>query len=195
MDMLNKRVLSTVSKSGLDYFHFTENDQVGTCFGVRFSNAISAIFQKGYENIITIGNDTPQLQLSHIHKAAAFLNNGESVVGPSVDGGFYLMGISYSQFDKASFKNLPWQSSQLASCYLKSLDNKNLSYQLLESLIDFDTVEDVRQFLNGKDQRDRLVQQILRTLSQVLFPYTIRIKETVSVSISLPLNKGSPLAA
>ena len=53
---LNARSLQIAKNSGLDYFHFSENEQTGGNFGERFANAIAAIYHKGYDAVITIGN-------------------------------------------------------------------------------------------------------------------------------------------
>ena len=78
-DMLTQRTLKTVKKTKLPYFHLTEEHQVGDSFGERFTNAIQMVFTKGFEQIITIGNDTPQLRVSHILDASGHLENGKEV--------------------------------------------------------------------------------------------------------------------
>ena len=63
---LNRHTIRQIEHSGLDYFHFTEKEQEGGDFGERFIHAIQSVFNKGYEYIITLGNDTPQLRTKHI---------------------------------------------------------------------------------------------------------------------------------
>ena len=192
MDVLNERVLNTVEKSGFDYFLFTENEQKGIGFGNRFSNAIQQIFKKGYEQVICIGNDTPQLHSSHIKKAANSLNKGIASTGPSLDGGFYLMGIHASQFDPKSFENLPWQTSHLAASYHKTLEEFDIKVDKLERLLDLDSENDISQLFQGKDLRSALARLILGTLAYKYNSHQYRVRETKQVSIEIPLNKGSP---
>jgi len=194
MHLLNERVLKTVEKSGLDYFHFTEHEQSGNGFGNRFSNAIQRVFKKGYQQVICIGNDTPQLQGAHIRTAVDSLNQGIAINGPSLDGGFYLMGIHASQFDAKCFESLPWQTGKLASSYLQLLHNGNVQVGSLEHLIDLDSLGDVEQLLQGKDQRGLLVQLILSTLVHTRTIQSYRVREISSISFEIPLNKGSPVS-
>ncbi len=103
-DSLTDYTLEIASKTHLPYFHFSEEQQIGDTFGERFINAIQAVFEKGYEQVITIGNDTPQLKVSHIIEAEKQLSSNKSVLGPSADSGFYLMGLHKSQFDHYAFR-------------------------------------------------------------------------------------------
>ena len=102
-----------VKKTGLPYFHFSEKEQQGNSFGERYIHAIQSVYNKGFENIITIGNDTPHLQTRHLVETAEKLQNNPIVLGPSKDGGYYLMGLRKSHFDTALFLKLPWQTSSL----------------------------------------------------------------------------------
>ena len=113
---LNHQTLKTVEKSGIEYFHFSEKNQVGSSFGERFSNAIENIFNKGFKNVITIGNDTPHLKTKHLVDTVHQLEKNDLVLGPSKDGGFYLMGIKKEHFNKETFLKLPWQTSKLQKC-------------------------------------------------------------------------------
>ena len=84
-DALTERTLQTVKKSRIPFYHLTENQQIGNSFGERFTNAVEAIFAKGYDKIITVGNDSPNLSKVHLEKALLKLERNESVIGPSVD--------------------------------------------------------------------------------------------------------------
>ncbi|WP_231959515.1 DUF2064 domain-containing protein [Nonlabens sp. Hel1_33_55] len=192
MNVLNERVIQQVERSGLDYFHFTEADQRGLGFGQRFSNSIQNVFEKGYQHVICVGNDTPGLTTSHLFTAAESLNNGKVINGPSIDGGYYLMGIAASGFDPKSFEELPWQTSRLASSYHDLLQENGFEVELLEYLVDLDSEEDIKRLFRGQDLRSSLVQSILKTLSSKRILYVYTSKQTISVFFELPLNKGSP---
>lgn len=192
MQVLNERVLKTVEKSGLDYFHFTEEDQKGIGFGNRFSYSIQQVFEKGYQQVICIGNDTPQLHSAHIKTAANSLDKGIAINGPSLDGGFYLMGIKASQFDAKIFESLPWQTGKLASSYLQSLQQRGIEIDTLEHLVDLDSEQDIDLLFQGQDLRSDLAQLILGTLSHDYTSHLYRAREISDASLEIPLNKGSP---
>ena len=144
---LTEHTIKTVEKSGLSYFHFTEHEQKGSSFGERFTTAIQAVFDLGFKNVITIGNDSPQLKASQLINASRHLDKREFVLGPSMDGGFYLMGIHKSQFDATKFQDLPWQTTKTAAALLLLIQENNTPVVKLETLIDLDCVSDLKNFL------------------------------------------------
>ena len=60
-NLLNQHTLKLAKSLGVPYFHYTEKEQVGDTFGERYTHAIKKIFSKGFNGVITIGNDTPGL--------------------------------------------------------------------------------------------------------------------------------------
>nr|WP_240961965.1 DUF2064 domain-containing protein [Nonlabens sp. Ci31] len=195
MQVLNTNAMRTVKSSGIDYFHFTEQEQHGVGFGERLSNSLQDVFDKGYESVICLGNDTPLLTLSLIQDAAAALETGKAVKGKSLDGGLYLIGLHKKVFDKVSFRALPWQSSGLAVAFHEYIASQNQKLLVLESLADIDTEQDLEDFLAGKDARDSIIRMLLIALSRKRNNYK-HLKESLSyVLFSKPLNKGSPQAA
>lgn len=136
-DALTESTLEKAKNTGLPTFHFTDKDQIGSNFGERFTNAIAAVFDRGYDNIITIGNDTPHLKTQHLKNTAKQLALGKTVIGPSVDGGFYLLGLQKINFDVASFKRLPWQRFSLynqISIWLSSESSELIKLPVLQDL-------------------------------------------------------------
>ncbi|WP_299059809.1 DUF2064 domain-containing protein [uncultured Polaribacter sp.] len=190
---LNHQTLKTVEKSGIEYFHFSEKNQVGSSFGERFSNAIEAIFKKGFENVITVGNDTPHLKTSHLVDTLFQLENNDLVLGPSKDGGFYLMGIKKEHFNKETFLKLPWQTSKLQKCITSILSSKVLNIKFLEILNDLDVLEDIKKIFHSFK---RIPKSILKVLTLLIFTQKeffidviINLQKTISTPNS---NKGSP---
>jgi hypothetical protein len=156
VEELNKNILQTVKNSKLPYYLFTEKEQVGKSFGERFSNAIQAVFEKGFDSVITVGNDTPQLRKHHILQAAIEIDQNKSVLGPSIDGGFYLMGLSKKQFSQISFLDLPWQKKSLVKTIVLQFAATQTEVVKLDTLLDVDSTSDLRalfklsQFISKK---------------------------------------------
>jgi len=193
-DQLNDQVLKTVKKSGLEYFLITENEQKGNSFGERFSNAIQQIYDKGFENVISIGNDTPQLKVSHLLETNKLLKERKIVLGPSVDGGFYLMGIHKTLFQKDNFSKLPWQTKALATCvedFITSLDEE--SYRL-ETLQDIDNSNDLKAVLKiSKAISSTIIILIIRLIEKSGI-FDLDHPEFYSNQYSYSFhNKGSPV--
>ena len=118
---LNQKTYLEAKKTGLDVIVFSEKLQRGNSFSERFSNAIESAFLQGYQHIISIGNDSPDLKAKHIAIAHENLNKGITTLGPSLDGGAYLITISKQQFNKKDFASLPWQSRTLFTSLKKYL--------------------------------------------------------------------------
>ncbi|MEM9362034.1 MAG: DUF2064 domain-containing protein [Bacteroidota bacterium] len=190
---------STVSKaqdSKLNYFLFTENEQEGATFGERFTNAVTKVFNSGYDSVITIGNDSPQLNTKHILEAHDRLQKGQSTIGPSFDGGFYLLAISKEQFCVSTFKSFSWQTNTVFGevyTHIKSTKTATESIHLLPVFYDLDTVSQVKKILAqlGTSQRNlvawlqKLVSEANHLLTKEKDFYSLHFWEQF-------YNKGSP---
>ncbi len=193
-EALNKETLTKVKKTGLPYFHFTEKEQFGDTFGERFVNAIQEVYEKGYKNVITIGNDSPQLKTSHLLEANKQLELGKTVLGPTFDGGFYLMGLQKSTFDASLFERLPWQRFGLFNRISQLFENSNSNLFRLPVFEDIDTEKDAVKLLSFFKSISITILDILRALEEkVLSLFRMRIFTYFELFTSLLFNKGSPL--
>jgi len=127
--------------SGLEIFWFFDHELPGKSFGERYSAAFASIFEKGYQKIISVGNDIPQLQISHIRRAAEILEKKSAVLGPTEDGGDYLIGISADVFQLELFRKLPWNTSDLHHKLNEYLEKNHSPIYTLEELIDVDDLK------------------------------------------------------
>lgn len=195
LQALNFETIKTVENSGISYYHISEKQQTGTSFGERFSNAIEEAFQKGFENIITIGNDTPHLKTHHLIDTLHQLEKNDLVLGPSKDGGFYLMGIQKAHFDKEIFIQLPWQTSLLQKSIAAIATAKCLKVKLLESLNDIDSAKDIQFILNSFKSISLKILQFLQKMffktPSVFFEEPFKLLKT---SFLQNFNKGSPFS-
>lgn len=191
---LNEQTLKTVQKSGIAYFHFSDKQQIGNSFGERFTNAIESVLNKGFQNIITIGNDTPHLKTKHLLEAKNQLEQKDLILGPSKDGGFYLMGIKKENFNKSTFLKLPWNKSYLLKAILKRSKLKKLKINFLESLNDIDAKEDLLNIVNS-------FREIPLYILKLLLFFIVTDKKTCILKklnflenyLHVFFNKGSPV--
>ena len=192
-EALNAHCLETVQKTGIPYFLFTEKEQVGADFGARFVNAITCVYNKGFENIITVGNDTPHLSSSQLLTTAKLLEKNKFVLGPSRDGGFYLMGLHRSQFDPTSFLKLPWQTSRLSKCIDLLIKKANIEVVRLKVLTDVDKFNDLKNILNSYKSLGRRLKRIILALLQFGEKiFNIIWLEKFQLEQQNLYNKGSP---
>ena len=193
-DELNEQVLQTVKRSGLTYFLITENEQIGNSFGERFSNAIQQIFDKGYENVISIGNDTPQLTAAHLRQTNILLQDKKIVLGPSLDGGFYLMGIHRSLFRKAQFLKLPWQTANLVKCVERLIHKSGAASYRLEVLQDIDDARDLNSLLHIFSGISSEIRRIIVQLQRKSFSFFQKKQKIERNTYQYSFfNKGSPV--
>lgn len=135
---LNQKTLSIAKKSGIDVIWLDETKQKGNNFSERFFNAFNSLFAQGYNSVISIGNDTPNLTVKHIKEAIDLLPKQQIVIGPSKDGGVYLLGYTKAVFNKTVFKTFSWLTNKVSNEIEEFAISKNIPFTCLEVLIDID---------------------------------------------------------
>ncbi|MGE5795818.1 MAG: TIGR04282 family arsenosugar biosynthesis glycosyltransferase [Ignavibacteria bacterium] len=135
--------------------------QKGENLGKRMYNAFSNFFKDKEEKIILIGTDIPDLSSSLIEKAFKYLENHDTVIGQSSDGGYYLIGLS--RLNKDTFTGIPWSTDKVLMITLKKLEKRNSSYKLLPELIDIDTEADIVSWLKRNPAGNHPVKEYLNS--------------------------------
>lgn len=188
----NQHSLEVAQRSGLPVFHVDETQQSGSNFAARFSNAIRSVFDAGFDKVITIGNDSPELSVAHVHRAKDLLEKGKTVLGPTNDGGFYLMGLSKADFDYETFLQFSWNTDLLFGELYKSLLTEGKSCDMLEQLHDVDhfaTLANLDLQRVSNRQLRKVIQALIRmprcAVGHAQFA-------TFDLAYSALFNKGSP---
>lgn len=116
--------------------------QQGKDLGERMRNAFDAAFIMQYEKVIIIGTDCFDLTAELIEEGFQKLKKADIVIGPAMDGGYYLLGMKalYNQL----FENISWSTDSVLTNTLQIATRFQLTYQLLAALTDIDTEEDLR---------------------------------------------------
>lgn len=125
---------------------YLKKNQEGNDLGQRMLHAFDTLFQQGYQKIIIIGTDCFELSSSILSDAFTVLDENEVVIGPSVDGGYYLLGMR--QFFPFLFEEKAWSTDSVYSSTVQQLEIQNISYDLLPVLNDIDTEDDWKQHLH-----------------------------------------------
>jgi rSAM/selenodomain-associated transferase 1 len=110
--------------------------------GLRLHRAFTQSFAQGDQAVIVIGADCPGLSQALFAQAFAALERKDLVMGPAIDGGYYLVGLK--QPAPALFAEIPWGSGGVLAATLKQAQALNLATHLLEPLADVDRPEDLR---------------------------------------------------
>ena len=138
----------TARRTGLPCFVINSNLQHGNTFGEKLSDAFQQIFALGFEDVIAIGNDCPTLTAQDLQCAAFQLKNTQAVLGPSTDGGLYLIGLNKKAFNATSFAQLPWETSMVSNILQNYLKEQSLQFVLTEVKEDIDFGKQLAAFLD-----------------------------------------------
>ncbi len=121
--------------------------QRGEDLGKRMENAIGDVLNKGYSSVILIGSDIPDIQKEDIYHAFQQLEENHICLGPTFDGGYYLIGMK--KLYRELFDNsLKWGKKSVLEGTIDIANNKGLSVGLAAKHIDIDTKEDLFNFIN-----------------------------------------------
>ena len=192
-EQLNQKTLVKAQKTGIHVFVITEKEQIGVTFGERFANAIQEAFNKGYSQVITIGNDSPNLKTHHLLKTLDYLQKGNAVLGPSFDGGTYLIALKKEHFSKEVFKSITWNTCKVFSELKKHLTQQNINVEQLGYLADIDSKEDLLFFINQFSKSFSLLKRFLISRRIKVYSYYKSFYTSKNYSYN-NYNKGSPYA-
>lgn len=126
---------------------FNKRLQQGECLGERMTHAFNQMFRAGYLQVAIIGSDNMEITPLVINDAFEQLHSSDLVIGPSKDGGYYLMAAN--AFHASLFQNIPWSTPAVLHDTIRICCNENISYTLLPVLADIDTEEDWKFFLTS----------------------------------------------
>lgn len=104
--------------------------------GERLERACGDAFSEGASGVILLGGDCPEIQRRHLEAAAEALTRGEAVVGPALDGGYWLLGLPREV--GAVFRGIPWSTEKVLLETRKRLFSEGLMVCELEELEDID---------------------------------------------------------
>ena len=126
--------------------------------GDRMADAFERRFSEGEERVIIIGSDCPLITPEHLQAAGEALADRDVVLGPAVDGGYWLVGQRRPGVDL--FSDIPWSSHDTLETTRRRLAGIGAAWTELEELRDVDTREDLTAALNDS----RLPEDLRRRL-------------------------------
>ncbi|NJL00525.1 MAG: glycosyltransferase [Spirulinaceae cyanobacterium RM2_2_10] len=109
--------------------------------GIRLTTAFANAFQRGFRRVVTIGIDCPAIDRDLLQQAFAALESAELVLGPALDGGYYLIGLQ--QPVPELFQDIAWGTGQVLKQTLAHAQRSKLIVTQLDPLADVDRPEDL----------------------------------------------------
>jgi rSAM/selenodomain-associated transferase 1 len=118
--------------------------QQGADLGERLSQALRQKWNEGFRKLVFIGTDSPVLRIEDLQAAFQWLDENDVVVGPSKDGGYYLIG--FSALLPVLFSGISWGTSEVFRQTVQRLELNSIRWQRLPESFDLDTYEDLVHF-------------------------------------------------
>lgn len=163
---LLQSVFNAVKASDIDYFIFIDpiekSDTMKTILGEsnffsqygenlnkKMFDAFGRVFLKNYKEVLLLGSDLVNIDSKYIHEAFDNLKHFEVVIGPTEDGGYGLVAMKKPY--KEIFDEQESGHENVLKNILIRLDNKNISYKLLDKIRDIDTVEDIDEIIGDRN--------------------------------------------
>ena len=119
--------------------------QRGEDLGERMDNAFRDVFAEGCGKAVIIGCDIPDLSPELIIKAFDSLDSAGAVIGPTLDGGYYLIGFQRVKFVPQIFRGIPWGGKDVFKKTIGKFPS-DCNVSILPQLRDLDTFEDLLAF-------------------------------------------------
>lgn len=110
--------------------------------GARLQLVFQQAFNQCFSAVCVIGTDCPYLSGDDLRDAFRTVGKGTVVLGPAVDGGYYLIGLKNQQ--NALFNNIPWSTETTLVATCEAARRLGLKTRLLRRLSDVDTAEEWR---------------------------------------------------
>jgi rSAM/selenodomain-associated transferase 2/rSAM/selenodomain-associated transferase 1 len=115
--------------------------QKGAGLGNRLEHAVTTAFLEGAKRVLVIGTDCPELEPPILDEAFEALTHADVVLGPAIDGGYYLIGLRVNRPEL--FRGIDWGTEHVLRQTLQSARHARSSVRQLRPLSDVDYPEDL----------------------------------------------------
>jgi rSAM/selenodomain-associated transferase 1 len=148
------RYLACTPSSTLVFFKIMEErqsvkliEQEGEDLGTRMHRAFETLFKRGYHHVLIVGTDVPSLPLGYYQRAFELLEKHDIVLGPALDGGYYLIGLNHPV--PTLFENMPWSTHRVLPLTREKANSLGLTIALLPEWRDIDRIEDLQALIEA----------------------------------------------
>jgi rSAM/selenodomain-associated transferase 1 len=131
------------SIGGMDYELWPQPE---VDLGARMARFFAEHLVEPHDRVLLIGSDSPTLPREHVERAFALLQDVDCVVGPAMDGGYYLIGQSGAC--RPIFDGVAWSTSRVLEQTVARVTECGARLAVLPPWYDVDTPQDW-QFLVG----------------------------------------------
>jgi uncharacterized protein len=125
---------------------YYKRQQASGNLGEKMKAGFHSLFQQGYGRVCVIGSDCYTLTTGILEDAFNSLNEHDVCIGPSEDGGYYLLGMKRLHSD--FFTNKTWSTNSVFTATMADAARLNLSVCRLPILNDVDNIDDLGELIN-----------------------------------------------
>jgi len=115
--------------------------------GEKMDKCFQTSFTDGYESVVLIGTDSPDLGSGILSQAFRSISDDGNVIGPGFDGGYYLIGFHKDDYVGEVFYGPEWGEDSVLTTTLEIFRNHGHKPHILPLLHDIDTPEDLVRFV------------------------------------------------
>ncbi|MEO5721117.1 MAG: DUF2064 domain-containing protein [Chthoniobacterales bacterium] len=137
--------------------------QSGRNFAERFENAVETLAALGYQEIVAVGRDCPELSTSDIANAFDHLGQHSLVLGPDHRGGCYL--IAFRAAARTLLRGIRWKRN--TDCAQLRARAGEARVFMLAVKHDIDSWADVRLAARASTRLAALATFLLRTVAEI----------------------------
>jgi uncharacterized protein len=118
----------------------TYTEQVQGDLGAKMYSSITGAINAGSRKVVLIGTDIPEPVTGYIEKAFSALDEKDMILGPTIDGGYWLVGMKNPV---NIFDGVHWGTEAVLSQTVELIKQQGLTLFLLPEINDIDTVDDL----------------------------------------------------
>ena len=131
-----------------DFRHLSPPDTIllpvaGKDIGECLSQVLDQLLAAGHSKAIALNSDGPTLPAGYLWLAITQLETADVVLGPSEDGGYYLIGVKQPQ--AGLFQGIAWSTDRVTSQTLVRAETMGLDVAVLPPWYDVDTGADLER--------------------------------------------------
>lgn len=121
--------------------------QKGDDLGERLEAAFLKAFADGFRKVVIIGSDSPDLPGELLKEALDSLDKEDAVIGPALDGGYYVIGFRAGRVLQEVFVGIEWGTATVYTSTMEVFMEHGYNVHVLPGWRDIDTCEDIRAFI------------------------------------------------
>lgn len=133
--------------------------------GSRLTRAFGESFAAGWRKVMAIGSDCPYVEPNHLRKGFEQLISASVVLGPALDGGYWLIGMN--RYLPSLFEGISWGGAKVLEQTLQRTAALGAQAAMLETLEDVDDWESWQRYLKTKLKTKRETNARARCLPRI----------------------------